>query len=98
MSEPGLPSELMAGPLLPEAPSAGGEAVAHSETASSGLEAFRRVQALNGARPEASDLKAMLMYVLTEGMGAPSAADMVAVLEKFGVKIPGVSDENAGFD
>jgi len=106
MSGPGLPPEVIAamtgpdagaGALPPELPSAGGEAVAQSAVAKNGLAAFERVQALGGGRPEADDLKAILMYVLTEGTGAPSASDMIALLQKYGVSIPGVSDENADF-
>lgn len=91
MSNPGIQA-LMG----QEDPTAGAEAAAQSQVAQKGLEAWKRVQTLGGARPEMDDLKALLMYVLTEGMAAPQAAEIAAYLKDKGVNIPGVSADPSG--
>src|ERR1043166_8992997 len=93
----GLPPEMAAmmgpaaaGPEAMDAQTAGAEAVAQSDIAKNGLAAWKRCQALNGARCSGDDLKAMIMYVLTEGPSAPEAAAMSAYLQDHGVNLPGV--------
>ena len=95
MSAPGMPVTGPASPSGLDDPTAGAEAVAQNQVAKDGLAALERVQALNGARPEASDLKALLQYVLAEGLGAPQAQEMVAILQQYGVQVPG-ANQNQG--
>lgn len=94
---PGTPPGALPAGLPPEGVSAGGEAAAQSDVAAAGEAAWQRVQALQGARPEADDLKALLIYVLTEGPGAPDAPDITAYLQDKGIQVPG-SNQNGGDD
>ncbi len=95
---PGMPS-MPGGPGAPGLDgTAGAEALAQSDVAKAGLEAWARVQALGGARPEASDLKALTMYVMVEGPQAPEAAAITDYLLAKGVKLPGTNSNGGEFD
>lgn len=86
---PGAPGTGMENPTT-----AGGEAVAQSDVAKAGLEAWQRCQ--GQPRCSGDDLKAMIMYVLTEGQDAPEAQAMSQYLQQHGVNLPGVGPQNGG--
>jgi hypothetical protein len=79
----------MPGPEL--GPTAGGEAVAQSAVAKDGMAAWKMLQEMpEGQRPEYDLIKAVMLYVLTEGPSAPEASAMMAWLADKGFNIPGM--------
>jgi hypothetical protein len=82
-----------AGPMpgMELGPTAGGEAVAQSAVAKDGLAAWKQVQSMPpGERPEYDLVKALMLYVLTEGPSAPEASAIMAWLADKGFNIPGM--------